>query len=441
MSARGSWTSSYGFIVAAIGSAVGLGNLWRFPYLAGNNGGGAFVLLYLFMILTLGVSLSIIEQAIGRYTRQSPHGAFRTLCKPFTFAGSLCIASDFLILAYYSMIGGWIVYYLVTAAVAPEIQTQEGFSNFIDSPWKPVLFLLLFMGATAYLVYRGINKGIEIANRIMMPLLFVILLVIVVRAVTLPGAKEGIEFLLQPDFSKITVDVVIAAMGQVFFSMSVGLGIMLTYSSYMRKESDIIQASWVITFANSFVAILAGLAILPAVFAFGLQPEQGPKLLFVIIPGVFEQMSFGHIFNFAFFVLVFFAALTSSISILEVLVAFLIDEFKFTRSKAVIVMVVPTTLLGVACVFSMNKILGWFLIFGKNIFDLLDYLTCNIMLPVGGILLCIVGGWIWGIKNAEKEITNDGRIRFPFRYVWKVIILVIAPIAIVCILLSGLELI
>lgn len=437
MSARGNWSGTYGFIIAAIGSAVGLGNIWRFPYLAGMNGGGAFVLLYLVMAVFVGVSLLVAEQALGRYAATSPYGAFHSIHSKFGFVGTIAILANFLILSFYSMIGGWVIYYLFGSVIAPHTLTAEGFQTFSTSTVLPLLSQFAFMALTGFFVWRGISKGIEWGNRIMMPLLFLMLGLIVIRSLTLPGAMEGVRFFFRADFSKINGSTVISALGQVFFSMSVGFGIMLTYASYLGKDTPLSRSSWLIAMSNSLVAVLAGLAILPAVFSFKMEPEQGPGLLFVVIPEIFRQMSGGYFFGILFFLLVFFAALTSSISILEVPVSYLVDERKLSRKKSVIVASLIISVLGVFCTLSMGSTLGWFKVYEMGIFDLLDFVSNNMLLPVGGLMLCIVIGYVWKPEKVLKEITQDGKHPFLGKEIWPFLIKYLVPLAIVVILISG----
>lgn len=437
MSARGNWSGTYGFIIAAIGSAVGLGNIWRFPYLAGMNGGGAFVLLYLVMVVFVGVSLLVAEQALGRYAATSPYGAFRSIHSKFGFVGTIAIIANFLILSFYSMIGGWVIYYLSGSIIAPHTLTADGFQTFSSSAFLPLISQFAFIALTGFFVWRGISKGIEWGNRIMMPMLFLMLGLIVIRSLTLPGAMEGVRFLFKADFSKINGSTVISALGQVFFSMSVGFGIMLTYASYLGKDTPLSRSSWLIAMSNSLVAVLAGLAILPAVFSFKMEPEQGPGLLFVVIPEIFRQMSGGYFFGILFFLLVFFAALTSSISILEVPVSYLIDERKLSRKKSVIVASLIISIFGVFCTLSMGSTLGWFKIYGMGIFDLLDFVSNNMLLPVGGLMLCILIGYVWKPEKVLKEITQNGKHPFFGKKFWPFLIRYLVPLAIIVILISS----
>ena len=437
MSNRESWSGSYGFTIAAIGAAVGLGNLWRFPYLAGTCGGGAFVALYLFMSLTFGVSLLIAELAFGRKMRLDPYGAYYSMAPRLAFAGAIAVLTNILILSFYGMIGGWVIYYLGTSIFAPGLQTKEGFELFSSSVFLPVFCQLLFMVATGYFVWKGVSKGIERANRFMMPALFIMLLILDIRALTLPGAFEGVKFLFVFDSSKLTFPIIIDALGQVFFSMSVGCGMMLTYASYLGKEVPLSRVSWIIVLSNCGVAVLAGLAILPTVFAFGMEPEQGPGLIFVALPAVFDHLYGGYIFRILFFILVLFAALSSSISVLEVPVSYAVDEFHWSRPKSVFLLSIGISVLGILCTLSMGNTLGWFKICGLGLFEQLDFLCNNLLLPIGGVLLCIVVGYIWRVDRAIEEITQNGEHPFFGKEVWGWIIRYIAPVGILAILLGG----
>ena len=437
MSHRGSWSGSYGFMIAAIGSAVGLGNIWRFPYLAGTSGGSAFVLVYILMSITFGVSLLVAELALGRRARLNAYGAYRMMAPRFGFAGGIAVLANILILSFYGMIGGWVIYYLGTSIFAPGLQTKEGFELFSSSIFWPVFCQLLFMLATGYFIWKGVSKGIERANRFMMPALFIMLLILDIRALTLPGAFEGVKFLFAFDISKLTFSTIISALGQVFFSMSVGFGIMLTYASYLGRETPLNRASWIIVLSNCGVAVLAGLAILPTVFAFGMEPEQGPGLIFVALPAVFDHLYGGYIFRILFFVLVLLAALSSSISLLEVPVAYMADQHRWPRPKSTVILAVVISLLGILCTLSMGEVLGGFKIFGLGIFGLLDFLSNNLLLPIGGVFICIVVGYIWGIQEAAEEISQGGGHTFFGREVWGWMIRYVAPVGILVILLMG----
>lgn len=435
---RGTWSSRFGFLMAAVGSAVGLGNLWKFPYLAGENGGGAFVLVYIVLVVLLGFTLMLAEMTIGRRANSDAYGSYNKIKKGFGFIGGFGVLAGFLILSYYSVVGGWVLKYIVASFTGVGADKAGYFSNFISSPVEPIIYHLIFMGLTALIVIRGISGGIEKASKMLMPALFILLVVIVLRAVTLDGAMEGIRYFIQPDFSEITLKVVIAALGQVFFSLSLGMGIMVTYGSYLNKEEDLEKDALLIPSLDSLVAILAGFAILPAVFAFGFEPGEGPGLMFITLPAVFEEMPLGVLFSALFFLLVFFAALSSSISLMEVTVAFGIDQFKWSRKFATVFFTVLMFIIGIGASLSMGAWSGFLIpwIDGNSygIFDFLDVLTSYYLLPLGGLMGAIFIGFIWGVPNAVKEIKLGSAFRS--EKLWAVLIKFIVPILVFVILLS-----
>ncbi len=435
---RGTWSSRFGFLMAAVGSAVGLGNLWKFPYLAGENGGGAFVLVYIVLVVLLGFTLMLAEMTIGRHANSDAYGSYNKIKKGFGFIGGIGVLAGFLILSYYSVVGGWVMKYIVASFTGVGADKAGYFSNFIASPVEPIIYHLLFMGLTALIVIRGISGGIEKASKFLMPALFGLLVLVVLRSVTLDGAMEGIKYFIQPDFSKITIKVVIAALGQVFFSLSLGMGIMVTYGSYLNKEEDLEKDAFLIPSLDSLVAILAGFAILPAVFAFGFQPGQGPGLMFITLPAVFEEMPLGMIFSALFFVLVFFAALSSSISLMEVTVAFGIDQFKWSRKFATTFFTVLMFIIGIGASLSMGAWSGFLIpwIDGNSygIFDFLDVLTSYYLLPLGGLMGAIFIGYVWGVPNAIKEIKLGSA--FKTEKLWTVLIKFVVPVLVFLILLS-----
>ncbi len=435
---RGTWSSRFGFLMAAVGSAVGLGNLWKFPYLAGENGGGAFVLVYIVLVVLLGFTLMLAEMTIGRHANSDAYGSYNKIKKGFGFIGGIGVLAGFLILSYYSVVGGWVMKYIVASFTGVGADKAGYFSNFIASPVEPIIYHLLFMGLTALIVIRGISGGIEKASKFLMPALFGLLVLVVLRSVTLDGAMEGIRYFIQPDFSKITIKVVIAALGQVFFSLSLGMGIMVTYGSYLNKEEDLEKDAFLIPSLDSLVAILAGFAILPAVFAFGFQPGQGPGLMFITLPAVFEETPLGMIFSALFFVLVFFAALSSSISLMEVTVAFGIDQFKWSRKFATTFFTVLMFIIGIGASLSMGAWSGFLIpwIDGNSygIFDFLDVVTSYYLLPLGGLMGAIFIGFIWGVPNAIKEIKLGSA--FKTEKLWTVLIKFVVPVLVFLILLS-----
>ena len=435
---RGSWSSRFGFLMAAVGSAVGLGNLWKFPYLAGDNGGGAFVLVYIGLVVLLGFTLMLAEMTIGRHANSDAYGSYNKIKKGWGFVGGFGILSGFLILSYYSVVGGWVMKYIVASFTGTGTDKAEFFGNFISSPVEPLVYHLIFMGLTAIIVIRGISGGIEKASKFLMPALFVLLVVTVIRSVTLDGAIEGIKYFVTPNFSEITLKVVIAALGQVFFSLSLGMGIMVTYGSYLRKDEDMEKDAFIIPSLDSLVAILAGFAILPAVFALGFEPTEGPGLMFITLPAVFENMPLGSVFGALFFVLVFFAALSSSISLMEVTVAFGIDKMKWSRKTSVMVFTTLMFIIGIGASLSMGEwsdfLIPW--IDGKSygIFDFLDVLTSYYLLPLGGLFGALFIGYVWGVPNAVKEIKIGSK--FVTAKLWSILIKFVVPILVFLILLS-----
>jgi len=439
---REQWKSRFGFIMAAAGSAVGLGNLWKFPYLAGKNGGGAFVLAYILIVIFIGFSLTMGEMLIGRATQLNAMGAYRKLNKKLTWVGALGVLTAFIILSFYCIVGGWVINYMIkTLTGALSISDTEALGNMfgelVSNPVEPIIYGAIFMLITLVIVLGGIGEGIEKASKFMMPALFVMIIVLAIRSLTLPGASEGLKFFLYPDFSEFTVDGLLAALGQVFFSLSLGMGIMITYGSYLSKDSNLPQASIYITFLDTLVALLAGLAILPAVFAFGFEPAQGPGLMFVTLPAVFSQMPAGVFFGFIFFALVLLAALTSSISLLEVCVTYVVDEWKWDRKKATWILALIIFLVGIPASLSNGPWAHIAIFKGMGFFDTYDYITSYIFLPIGGLMSCILIGWLWGTKNALDEITNQGRIQFAFGNVWSFLIKYVAPIAIAVIFITS----
>jgi len=435
---RGMWSSRFGFLMAAVGSAVGLGNLWKFPYLAGENGGGAFVLVYVVLVVILGFTLMLAELAIGRNTNSDAYGAYGKLKKGWGFIGGFGILAGFLILSYYSVVGGWVLKYIVASITGVGADKGAYFTEFITSPVEPIIYHLIFMGLTAIIVIRGISGGIEKAVKIVMPALFIMLMVVVLRSVTLEGASEGLKYYLTPNFSEITLKVFIAALGQVFFSLSLGMGCMVTYGSYLSKQEDLEKDALLIPALDSLVAIMAGFAILPAVFAFGFAPEQGPGLMFITLPSVFENMPLGSIFSLIFFILVFFAAISSSISLMEVTVAFGIDRLKWNRKVSVLVFTAVMFVIGIGASLSMGAwsdfLIPWIDGNSYGIFDFLDVVTSYYLLPLGGLLSALFVAYVWGVPNAVKEIKTGGNFRT--EKLWSILIKFVVPVLVFIILLS-----
>jgi len=393
---RGQWASNIGFILAAAGSAVGLGNIWKFPYLAGANGGGAFVVIYLVMIVIIGFVIMLGEMAIGRNTHLSSVGAYKKLSEKWAFVGFIGVVVGFCILAFYSVIGGWVLNYIGKYLIGGISGAEAGnyFSGFIASTTQPIVWHLVFMVLCCVIVLKGIAGGIEKASKLMMPALFILLVIIAIRSVTLDGAMKGIKFFLKPDFSKVTIGTVMAALGQAFFSLSLGMGAIITYGSYLGKTENLEKNAIIIPAIDTAVALLAGFAVLPAVFAFGFEPGAGPSLMFITLPSVFDSMPFGQFFGILFFILVLFAALTSAISLLEVVVAFVIDTFKIERKKTTIIISTILFFIGIPCSLANGPVMKDVLIFGYNFFDFMSFLAENLLMPLGGLLMCIFIGYV-----------------------------------------------
>jgi NSS family neurotransmitter:Na+ symporter len=446
-SEREHWGSRLGFILAAAGSAIGLGNIWRFPYLVGKNGGAAFIVVYLFIIVFIGVPVMLAEFSIGRAAQRSPVNAFKALgASPFWsvigWMGTL--AGGFLVLSYYNVIGGWTIKYMIASFTnlmenaSSADRSGAFFGAFIEEQLQVVLFQVLFAAATMLIVLGGIGKGIERACKIMMPLLFVIVIVLIARSVTLPGAFAGIDFYVNPDWSKLKDPALyLDALGQSFFSLSLGLGIMITYGSYIGRDERLPSAGLWTAGLDTAIALLAGFAIFPAVFAMNFEPGAGVGLTFITLPAVFAKMPMGHFFSFLFFALLFFAAITSSMSLLEVAVTFAMEKFDLKRSGAVWLTGVIIILLGGYSALSLSgppkiTIMGR----SKDFLDAVDYLCNNMLLPIGAFLASIFVGWFW-LPQARRELTNDGKVPFPLETAWIWCVRVFAPAAIAYIFIMG----
>jgi len=460
---REHWGSGLGFILAAAGSAIGLGNIWKFPYITGQNGGGAFVLVYLLCIAVIGLPVMLCEITLGRHTQRNPVGAFKQLSPKssavahliglgivltgvfllcfqrhgwaalalalgflifrhgWVVVGAMGVLAGFTILSFYSVVAGWTIGYVFKAlrgelAFGDVAAAGQHFSDFIGNPWWAIGCHLLFMALCIAIVYKGVQSGIERWSKILMPVLFLLLLVLIVRGITLPGAIAGVRFYLSPDFSKITAESVLVALGHAFFSLSLGMGAMVTYGSYVRKEQNLFLSSLSIVLLDTLVALMAGLAMFPALFARGFEPNAGPGLVFQVIPTVFHQIPLGAFWATLFFVLLLVAALTSGISLLEVVTAYFVDERKWSRQRATVVFGGVIFALGCLCAVSVT---GWdriewlhkllVKVFGEtkgSFFDVMDNLAANWMLPLGGLFISLFVGWIWGTKKAVDEIRS-----------------------------------
>jgi len=435
---RGNFTGRLGFVLAAAGSAVGLGNIWRFPYLAAKYGGGIFLLVYLLLVLTFGFSLMVAEIAIGRKTGLSAIGAFRKLSKKYSFIGYLESIVPIIILPYYCVIGGWVVKYF-TAFICGNGAIAAGeayFGNFITQPLQPVIWFAAFLLLTAVVVFFGVEKGIEKVSKVMMPVLVLLSLVIAVYVMFLPGAGEGLKYYLLPDFSKLSVNTVLGALGQMFYSMSLAMGIMITYGSYMKKEVNLEKSVHQIEIFDTGIAFIAGLMVVPAVVAFSGSSEitAGPGLMFQVLPQVFNKIPGGGIVGALFFLLVLFAALTSSISLMEAVVSIFRDSFKISRVKASVLTIVISILLGIPSSLG-NGVWGSFKIIGLNFLDFCDFITNSVIMPVVALLTCIFVGYIIKPKSLIEEAELAGG--FKAKKMFTVVIKYVAPICILLILISS----
>lgn len=444
---RATFGSKIGVILATVGCAVGLGNIWRFPYMLGENGGAAFLLVYFCCILFLGIPVMITEFFIGRYSRKNAAGAFKVMAPgtKWSIIGYNGVTAAFLILGYYSVVAGWTLEYITqafTGSLAGKSATDfaNEFSAFSTDVFRPILWTVVFIALTHVIIISGVKEGIERASKVMMPVLFLILIALCVRSITLPAATEGLAFLFNPDFSKIDSSVVLSAMGQAFFSLSIGMGCLITYASYFGKHTNLQTTALQVTILDTLVAVLAGVMIFPAVFSFGIEPTTGPELVFITLPNVFEQLPFGNVWSFVFFVLLALAALTSTISLHEVSTAYVHEEYNISRKKAAVIVSIGVTIIGIICSLSMG-ILSSYTLFGLNFFNLLDFVTAKIMLPLGGMMICIFTAKRVDKLLLKEEVTNHGTIRFYFFNTYAFFVKYIAPIAIGLIFLNELGLI
>lgn len=440
-SQRSSFTGKIGFVLAAAGSAVGLGNIWRFPYLAAKYGGGIFLLTYLVLAITFGFTLMIAEIAIGRKTKLSAIGAFKSLDKRFTFVGVLAALIPIIIMPYYAVIGGWVMKYFAGFASGATAEMADGnyFSNFIGSVGEPIFWFSLFIIITAVVVFFGVEKGVEKVSKFMMPVLVAMILFIAIYVIcTMDGALDGVIYYLTPDFSHFSVMTVVAAMGQLFYSMSLAMGIMITYGSYMKKEISIEKSVRQIEWFDTGVAFLAGLMIIPAVFAFSggdaAALGQGPGLMFVTLPQVFHTMPAGSVIGAVFFIMVFFAALTSSISLMETIVSILMDKTKLGRHTSCLIV------LGGALLFGLPSSLGYSAwssvkIIGMQFLDFFDFASNSVMMPIVALITCIFIGYILKPKTLIEEVEVNGK--FKSKGLFTVMIRYVAPVFLLVILASS----
>lgn len=447
MSKQDQWTSKLGFILAAAGSAIGLGAIWKLPYMTGENGGGVFFLLFIIFTLLIGAPILIAEFTIGRNAQKDAISAYKHIApgNPWALIGYGGVVASIILLSFFSVVGGWIISYLARSFTGSLSNlTQEEYGNFfntiISNPYETVIAQLLFMVFTIWVVQGGVSKGIEKANKYMMPSLFILFIILLIRSLTLDGAMEGVKFFLKPDFSALTGETILLALGQSFFALSVGVSVMVTYASYLSKKEDITKSAFSVVGLNIFISLLAGLVIFPAVFALGFSPSSGPGLVFVVLPAVFNEMALGGIFMFIFFILLLFATLTTAFSILEIVVAAMIKGDAAKRKKASWIAGITVFLIGIPSALSFG-VLSDVKIFNLSIFDFADYLTSNIALPVGALFISLFIGYQMKRIEVQKEFktgADPGRSLFKL---WYFLIRYIVPIMIILVFLKSTNLI
>ena len=444
MESRGNFGSRIGVILATAGSAIGLGNIWRFPFTTGQNGGAAFILVYFVCVLLLGIPGMVSEFIVGRRAQTNAARAYGSLGrKEWRFVGYLGILTSTIILGFYAVVAGWCLQYLF-AAIAGQLTGDAAyvlnyFKTFSSDPVKPCLWAVAFVLITHLVVAMGVNKGIERVSKLLMPLLLLILVILVIASCMLPGSAAGVEFLLKPDFSKVTGDVFLDALGQAFFSLSLGTACLCTYASYFKPDTNLLKSSVQIAFLDSGIAILAGLMIFPAAFSVGIQPDSGPSLIFITLPNVFNQAfaafpGNGYVISCLFYALLVFAALTSTISMHEIGTAFFHEELRLPRNHATWILTVVCSVIAVFCSLSVgaNTDIG---LFGMSLMDFCDFLTAKLMLPMGAFLTSIIMGWLVNRQMVKDEFTNNGSIQESFFTVYMFAIRYIVPFCIVMVFL------
>ena len=441
LQARDGFTSTFGVLAATLGSAVGLGNIWKFPYLTGENGGAGFLLVYVIATLLVGLPVMISEIMLGRQAKSDAVSGLIKLApkgQPWWLIAAMGVTAAFLIMSFYSEVAAWVFAYIFKAASGEILSTDPAvtgaaFNSLITDPLQSLLWQWLVLALMGGILLMGVSKGIEAVTKRLMPVLFILLLVIGVRSLTLPGASEGLNFLFSPDFSKISASVVLMAMGLAFFKLSIGMGTMMTYGSYFRDEQNIPATTVRVMAADLFVSMLAGIAIFPAVFTFGFEPAAGPSLVFITIPAVFAQIPMGHLLMVLFFVLTAVAATGAMLSLLEVPVVIIHERLGLSRQKATLLSLLLLALMGSTCALT-NSTLADFKILGMSPFDLFDYLSSNIILPAGGIGVALFVGWVWGLTPLQQALSNQGTLNnaalvrvlfFLLRYVSPVLILLV----------------
>lgn len=440
---RGTFSSKLGVILATAGSAVGLGNIWRFPYITGENGGGAFIILYILIVCFFGIPVAMAEFTIGKTGRANAVESFKKLApgSKWYYVGVAGIVTAIIILGYYSVVSGWTLEYLIRSAIGDlqgksVAEYSDVFNDFTANVERPIIWLGVVVMCSFLIIARGVQNGIEKASKILMPTLFVLLIVLAVRALVLPGSGEGMKFLFYPDFSKLGFDALLAALGQTFFSMSVGMGCLITYSSYFDKSVDIFKTAYSVAIVDTLVAVLSAVIIFSAVFSFGMEPSAGPGLVFMTLPNVFQQMAGGIFWAILFYVLLFIASITSIISLFEVVIAYVSETFAMGRHKSALITSLTVFFLGVFCALSFN-VLKDATLFDMTIFDLCDYVTAKLIMPLGGLAMTIFVSWRMNADDVKREVTCRGRYAEGFYKVYMFLIRFVAPIGITAIFISS----
>ncbi len=435
------WSSKFGFIMAAAGSAIGLGNLWKFPYITGTSGGAVFLIVYVIFLLLLGIPILLSELAIGRYGGSNAIDSCAKIHPKWGFAGAFGVIGSFGVMASYCVVGGWVIKYIINSFTDTNMGTDY-FTEYSSKSFEPILWTAVFLAVTCIIVTGGVSNGIEKVSSVLLPTLVVFLFGIMIYSLTLPNAIEGVKFFLVPDFSKITsfsdfLNIVFNAMGQVFFSLSLGMGTLITYGSYLPKDNNLAASTATIITLDTAIAIISGLTILPAVFSFGFEPTEGFGLMFRTLPAVFSHMRGGTVVAAVFFILVLFAALTSSISLLEVIVSWVCSNTKLNRIWAVTIV---SVLIFIASCFASLSVgaIPDIRIGNMSLFEFFSFFSDKVIMPLGGFFLCILTGYIWGIDNAADEISNGGRLKFTLKKLFSVTIKYIAPVLIAIIFAASL---
>ncbi len=429
---RAQWSSHISFIIATIGSAVGLGNIWRFPYIMGANGGAIFLLTYLMLIAFICVIPLCCELGIGKVFKTDTINAFNLINPKFKWFGWLCIITVTLIPCFYFVVGGWILNYLwIFLAHHIPGNFNQYFSSYSAQIVMPCFLTILFLVMSAMFPYRGVNSGIEKANNIMMPLFALMLIFLAGFAIMLPDSQKGLEFMFNPDFSKFNTGMILTALGQALFTLSIGMGVIITYGSYLKKETNIIKSAYTLIFFDTLIAVLAGVMIFPVVFAYNVEPSAGASLVFISLPEIFAKLPFPSLFGVLFFALLFFAAITSGISMMETPIASFIENFNMSRKKATVILSIIIGIISIPATLSFG-ILSNFKIFDKTFFDLLDFTTSNILLPFNTLIICLIAGWC--VKNFSREIFKN---KIPEK-IFNVMLKFVIPVVLILVLISGL---